>query len=132
MKFSPSRRMVLATAVAGIIVAARRRLRGRCFQDRPDRRLHRRLRHWGPQFQNAIEAYQAIHGKTVKGPNGKDIDVQFVYRDTASAGAGQGQAARRRTDPARKGEDARRASTCRRTLSRFAASRPKRKFRSSS
>lgn len=41
---------------------------------------------WGTQFQNAIEAYQAIHGKSVKGPKGEDIQVQFLYRDAASAG----------------------------------------------
>ena len=41
---------------------------------------------WGSQFQQAIEAYQATHGKTVKGPDGKEIEIQFVYRDTTSAG----------------------------------------------
>lgn len=41
---------------------------------------------WGPQFENAIKAYQAIHGKTVKGPKGEDIEVQIVSRDAASAG----------------------------------------------
>jgi len=41
---------------------------------------------WGPQFQNAIEAYQAIHGKTVKGPKGEEINVQIVTRDAGSAG----------------------------------------------
>ena len=41
---------------------------------------------WGSQFQQAVEAYQAVHGKTVKGPDGKDIEIQFVYRDNASAG----------------------------------------------
>ena len=41
---------------------------------------------WGTQFQQAIEAYQAVHGKTVKGPDGKEIEIQFVYRDNASAG----------------------------------------------
>jgi branched-chain amino acid transport system substrate-binding protein len=42
---------------------------------------------WGTQFQNAINAYQAVYGKTVKGPKGEDIEVQFVYRDVASGGA---------------------------------------------
>ena len=42
---------------------------------------------WGPQFQNAIEAYQAIYGKSVNGPKGEVIDVEFLYRDSASAGA---------------------------------------------
>lgn len=42
---------------------------------------------WGPQFQNAISAYQAVNGRTVKGPKGEDIEVQFVYRDAASGGA---------------------------------------------
>jgi branched-chain amino acid transport system substrate-binding protein len=41
---------------------------------------------WGPQFQHAIEAYQAAHGNTVKGPDGKDIKIQFLYRDSASQG----------------------------------------------
>jgi branched-chain amino acid transport system substrate-binding protein len=41
---------------------------------------------WGQQFQQAIEAYQAVHGKTVKGPDGKTHEIQFVYRDNASAG----------------------------------------------
>jgi branched-chain amino acid transport system substrate-binding protein len=41
---------------------------------------------WGPQFQQAVEAYQAIHGKTVKGPDGKTHTIEFVYRDAASAG----------------------------------------------
>jgi branched-chain amino acid transport system substrate-binding protein len=41
---------------------------------------------WGPQFQHAIEAYQAIHGKTVKGPKGEEIEVQIVPRDAASGG----------------------------------------------
>ncbi len=41
---------------------------------------------WGTQFQNAIDAYQAIYGKTVKGPKGEEIEVQFIYRDAASAG----------------------------------------------
>jgi branched-chain amino acid transport system substrate-binding protein len=41
---------------------------------------------WGSQFQNAIEAFQAINGKTVKGPKGEDIEVQIIYRDAASAG----------------------------------------------
>jgi branched-chain amino acid transport system substrate-binding protein len=41
---------------------------------------------WGTQFQQAIEAYQAVHGKTVKGPDGKQHEIQFIYRDAASAG----------------------------------------------
>jgi branched-chain amino acid transport system substrate-binding protein len=41
---------------------------------------------WGTQFQQAVEAYQAAHGKTVKGPDGKTHEIQFVYRDNASAG----------------------------------------------
>src|SRR6201986_4823069 len=41
---------------------------------------------WGSQFQQAVEPFQAVHGKTVKGPDGKEIEVQFVYRDNASAG----------------------------------------------
>ena len=41
---------------------------------------------WGSQFQQAIEAYQALHGNTVKGPDGKPHEIQFIYRDTASQG----------------------------------------------
>jgi branched-chain amino acid transport system substrate-binding protein len=41
---------------------------------------------WGTQMQQAVEAYQAVHGKTVKGPDGKTHDIQFVYRDAASQG----------------------------------------------
>jgi branched-chain amino acid transport system substrate-binding protein len=41
---------------------------------------------WGTQFQQAIEAYQSVNGKTVKGPDGKQHEIQFVYRDNASAG----------------------------------------------
>ena len=41
---------------------------------------------WGPQFQKGVEAYQALHGKSVKGPDGKPHDIQFIYRDTASQG----------------------------------------------
>lgn len=41
---------------------------------------------WGTQFEQAIAAYQAIHGKTVKGPKGEDIEVVFVARDAASQG----------------------------------------------
>ena len=41
---------------------------------------------WGPQFQQAIEAWQAIHGKSVKGPDGKEHEIEFIYRDSASGG----------------------------------------------
>jgi branched-chain amino acid transport system substrate-binding protein len=41
---------------------------------------------WGTQFQQAVDAYQAVYGKKVKGPDGKEIEVQFIYRDAASAG----------------------------------------------
>ena len=41
---------------------------------------------WGTQFQQAIEAFQAVNGKTVKGPDGKEHEIQFVYRDAISAG----------------------------------------------
>src|SRR5271157_4186958 len=41
---------------------------------------------WGSQFQQAIEAYQAIHGKSVKGPDGKLREIEYVYRDSASGG----------------------------------------------
>jgi branched-chain amino acid transport system substrate-binding protein len=41
---------------------------------------------WGPQFQQAIEAYQALHGNSVKGPDGKAHQIEFLYRDSASGG----------------------------------------------
>jgi branched-chain amino acid transport system substrate-binding protein len=41
---------------------------------------------WGPQFQQAIEAFQASNGKAVRGPDGKEHEVQFIYRDSSSAG----------------------------------------------
>ena len=41
---------------------------------------------WGTQFQQSIEAFQSINGKTVKGPDGKEHEIQFVYRDAISAG----------------------------------------------
>jgi branched-chain amino acid transport system substrate-binding protein len=41
---------------------------------------------WGSQFQQAVEAYQGLHGKTVNGPDGKPVEIQYVYRDAASQG----------------------------------------------
>lgn len=41
---------------------------------------------WGPQFQEGVKAYQALHGDTVKGPDGKPIKIAFIYRDSASQG----------------------------------------------
>ena len=41
---------------------------------------------WGSQFQQAIDAFQAINGKSVKGPDGNEREIAFVYRDSASAG----------------------------------------------
>ena len=41
---------------------------------------------YGSQFQQAIQAYQAINGTTVKGPDGTSHTVEFVYRDTATSG----------------------------------------------
>src|SRR5262249_37935292 len=41
---------------------------------------------WGTQFQQAVEAYQALNGKSVKGPDGKEHEIQFIYRDSASGG----------------------------------------------
>ena len=40
---------------------------------------------WGPQFQEGVEAYQALHGNSVQGPD-KPHEIQFIYRDTASQG----------------------------------------------
>jgi branched-chain amino acid transport system substrate-binding protein len=41
---------------------------------------------WGVQFQQAVEAFQSVNGKTLKGPKGEEIEVQVVYRDAASQG----------------------------------------------
>jgi branched-chain amino acid transport system substrate-binding protein len=41
---------------------------------------------YGSQFQQAIQAYQAIHGTKVKGPDGKEHTVEYIYRDTATGG----------------------------------------------
>jgi branched-chain amino acid transport system substrate-binding protein len=41
---------------------------------------------YGSQFQQAIQAYQAIHGTSVKGPNGETITIEFVYRDGTTSG----------------------------------------------
>jgi branched-chain amino acid transport system substrate-binding protein len=41
---------------------------------------------WGTQFQQAIQAYQSAYGNTVKGPDGRVHEIQFIYRDAASAG----------------------------------------------
>src|SRR5215472_11606629 len=41
---------------------------------------------WGTQFQQAVEAYQSSHGKIVKGPDGKEHEIEFIYRDVASQG----------------------------------------------
>ena len=41
---------------------------------------------WGSQFQQAVEAYQAIHGDSVKGPDGKMHRIEYLYRDSASGG----------------------------------------------
>src|SRR3989337_94912 len=40
----------------------------------------------GTQLQQAVESYQATHGRTVKGPDGKTHEIQFIYRDSASQG----------------------------------------------
>jgi branched-chain amino acid transport system substrate-binding protein len=41
---------------------------------------------YGSQFQQAIQAYQAIHGTSVKGPGGETITIEYVYRDATTAG----------------------------------------------
>jgi branched-chain amino acid transport system substrate-binding protein len=42
---------------------------------------------WGTQFQQGVDAYQAVYGKSVKGPDGKEHEIQYIYRDSASGGA---------------------------------------------
>jgi branched-chain amino acid transport system substrate-binding protein len=41
---------------------------------------------YGSQFQQAMQAYQAIHGTSVKGPNGESITIEFINRDAGSGG----------------------------------------------
>jgi len=41
---------------------------------------------YGSQFQQAIQAYQAINGTKVKGPDGQEHTIEFIYRDTATGG----------------------------------------------
>jgi branched-chain amino acid transport system substrate-binding protein len=40
---------------------------------------------WGPQFREGVEAYQALRGNSVQGPD-EPHEIQFIYRDTASQG----------------------------------------------
>jgi len=42
---------------------------------------------YGSQFDQAIKAYQAVHGNSVKGPKGEAITIEFLNRDAASSGA---------------------------------------------
>jgi branched-chain amino acid transport system substrate-binding protein len=42
---------------------------------------------YGSQFQQSIQAYQALNGTTVKGPKGETITIEFIYRDAATGGA---------------------------------------------
>ena len=41
---------------------------------------------YGSQFQQAVKAYQAVHGTSVKGPKGESIDIEFLYRDAGTGG----------------------------------------------
>ncbi len=82
--YSPSRRVVLA-ALAGAALLPGAASAADVFKVGLIADYTGAFATWGPQFQNAIEAFQAIHGKTIKGPKGEDIEVQFVYRDAASA-----------------------------------------------
>src|SRR5262245_16931029 len=85
--FKASRRVVLAAAFAGALSYSSAALAADVFKIGLIADYTGAFSTWGPQFQNAIEAFQAINGKTVKGPKGEDIEVQFVFRDAASAGA---------------------------------------------
>ena len=40
----------------------------------------------GSQLRHGVEAYRALHGNTVNGPDEKPVETRFVYRDTASQG----------------------------------------------
>jgi branched-chain amino acid transport system substrate-binding protein len=85
---NPTRRTVLATgaAAAATIAAPRIVSAAETFKIGLIASYTGAFATWGPQFENAINAYQAIYGKTVKGPKGEDIEVQIVPRDAASSG----------------------------------------------
>ena len=59
---------------------------------------------WGTQFQQAVEAYQAVNGKTVKGPDGKNSRHPVRLSRFRQPGPRQGQAAGRRAGAAREGQ----------------------------
>jgi len=40
---------------------------------------------YGSQFQQAIQAYQALNGTTVKGPDGKEHTVEFIFATRCSS-----------------------------------------------
>ena len=82
----PSRRIVLAAATAAVASFAMPATAAEVFKIGLIASYTGAFATWGPQFQNAIEAYQAINGKTVKGPKGEEIEVQIIPRDAASGG----------------------------------------------
>ncbi len=84
----PSRRTVIATgaAAAATLAAPRIGSAAESFKIGLIASYTGAFATWGPQFENAINAYQAIYGKSVKGPKGEDIEVQIVPRDAASGG----------------------------------------------
>ncbi len=88
MKFihHPSRRIVLAAATAAFASFAAPASAAEVFKIGLIASYTGAFATWGTQFQNAIEAFQAINGKTVKGPKGEEIEVQIVPRDAASGG----------------------------------------------
>ena len=88
MKFihHPSRRIVLAAATAAFASFAAPASAAEVFKIGLIASYTGAFATWGTQFENAIEAFQAINGKTVKGPKGEEIEVQIVPRDAASGG----------------------------------------------
>jgi hypothetical protein len=57
---------------------------------------------WGPQFQEGVEAYQALHGNSVQGPDKPQVEVhELILRPRAFA---------------RPGRQPRRASSCQHEL----------------
>ncbi len=80
------KRIIQFLAVAGLVLSATPAMAAEVFKIGLIASYTGAFATWGTQFQNAIEAYQAINGKTLKGPKGEDIEVQLIYRDAGSAG----------------------------------------------
>ncbi len=59
----------------GVAIAFLGRGFGRYPRSGPDRAVDGRVRNLGTEFRQAVEAYQGVHGKTVKGPDGSTHEI---------------------------------------------------------